>query len=220
MDYSNLLTDSKWQLLKELSNKETTPSELAEKTNTSLANISQQLRLLEAYGIVKKEKKEKNLGPGKPKTNYSINKEIINLTYISKNETFKKNLELDFLQKAILKSMIFEGNNYAFYLQRFLLTTKEVIENCDYIGLVSKKNEEINLLLITEEIKLIREKYSTHEITGMENKKKKIACWTHNLKEIEEGIRTESEYFKELIFNTKTIKDKGGFENKLKKLKE
>ena len=63
MDYGTILTDSKWNIIKELSEKEQTPTELADKTKTTLANISQQLRLLEAYGIVKKERTESSKKP-------------------------------------------------------------------------------------------------------------------------------------------------------------
>ena len=58
MDYEELLTKSKWSILKELSKGEKSAVEIAKKTDQSIANVTQQLKLLEAYNLVKKGKQE------------------------------------------------------------------------------------------------------------------------------------------------------------------
>ena len=51
-----MFTEQKWNILQCLSKDKFSPIQLAEKLNTTMANISQQLRLLEAANLVKKEK--------------------------------------------------------------------------------------------------------------------------------------------------------------------
>ena len=57
MELASMFTEQKWNIIKALSENKYSPLQLAEKLDTTMANISQQLRLLEASNIVKKEKK-------------------------------------------------------------------------------------------------------------------------------------------------------------------
>ena len=75
MDIENLFVDSKWSIITELAKKPLSPSELAKKTNTTLSNISAQIRLLEALDIVKEEKLG-NVAKGEARKLYSLKKEI------------------------------------------------------------------------------------------------------------------------------------------------
>ena len=51
-----MFSEQKWNILRCLSQGKSSPLQLAGKLNTTMANISQQLRLLEATNLVKKEK--------------------------------------------------------------------------------------------------------------------------------------------------------------------
>jgi len=215
MEYGALLTDSKWNIIKELSKKEQTPTDLAEKTNTSLANISQQLRLLEAYGLVKKERKINTKEPGKPRTVFSLGKEVMHTIIVSNYFAEKKDLELDYLQKAIFTLWMMERKEDIYYLEKFLITNEELIKKCDAIGLVKSDNEKIELLLVTEHIQDIRDKYSNQTVQNLEDKKKTIVCWTHNIKEIEDGIKGNNDHFIHLVKNLKSVLEK---DNLIKKI--
>ncbi len=71
LDESTLLTGAKWELLKMIAIKPMSPTELAEQTNTSIANITQQLRLLEMAGLIEGERQKRD-GKGKPQTIYKL----------------------------------------------------------------------------------------------------------------------------------------------------
>ena len=71
MELEPMFTEQKWNILKCLSEEKYSPLQLAEKLDTTMANISQQLRLLEAANLVKK-KKIKNRDKGKPRTLFSL----------------------------------------------------------------------------------------------------------------------------------------------------
>ena len=59
MEQESLLSKSRWSILKELAKGSKSAVEIARKINQSVANITQQLVVLEAYELVKKLKKEK-----------------------------------------------------------------------------------------------------------------------------------------------------------------
>ena len=71
MELEPMFTQQKWNILKCLSEEKLSPLQLAEKLDTTMANISQQLRLLEAANLVKKEK-IRNRDNGKPRSLFSL----------------------------------------------------------------------------------------------------------------------------------------------------
>ena len=75
---SEIFSSNKWVILKEIAENPQSPSDLALKTNTSLSNITQQLKLLEAFKVVRKEKSEEK-NAGKPRTIYYLNEEFIKI---------------------------------------------------------------------------------------------------------------------------------------------
>ena len=221
MEYSAILTDSRWAIIKELSKKELSPSEIAKKTHTSVANISQQIRLLEAYGIVKKKRKISDNKSGKPRTTYGIAKDIVETTIISPTQCERKNFDLNFLQKAILNSWAYlkQGND-DFFL-RFIVPTDDIINKCLAIGLVKENGESFELLLLTKEehLKEIRDKYSNQEISNSEGEKKKIRCWTHTTDEIETGLKVNEHHFVELTKDIKPLMDKKEYLRRIDEIK-
>ncbi len=66
----SLITGTRWEILQLLAKRKQSPSELAKKLKTTIANISTQLRLLQTAGLIKSEKAR--LGKGKPRTVYSL----------------------------------------------------------------------------------------------------------------------------------------------------
>lgn len=102
MEIETLLTGSKWKILELLSEKEYSPIELSEKLNTTLANISQQLRLLETAGLVKKTLTHKN-SPGQPRKKYSLSEDYAMIITITDGFAKKQLIKVDEKQKQQLK---------------------------------------------------------------------------------------------------------------------
>ncbi len=219
MDYGALLTDTKWNLITELARKNQTPTDLAKKANTSLANITQQLKLLEAYGLVKKKRRINSNEPGKPKTEYSIGKEIIHLTYINQDNTEKKELDLDIIQKAIINLWLNIKKEDIYFIEKCFILNEELLKKCQAVALVKTTPEQIELLMITHDVHHIREKYSNLIITNLEDKKRKIVFWTHSIEEIETGLKHNEKYFLDLTANMKTFLDKENLTDKIKAIK-
>ena len=81
MQFDDLISEPRWQLLELIAKSPTSPVKISEKIGTSVAYVSQQLKLLEAAGIIKKER-TKAFGKGKPRLIYSISKNTFHITAI------------------------------------------------------------------------------------------------------------------------------------------
>jgi len=105
MDIETLLTGTKWEILKLLAEKKLSPLEIAKKLNTTIANISQQIRLLQTAGLVKKEKTSA-VKAGKPRTLFSISHDYAMVIVFSDGFAQKKLIKLTKEQKAQLKRLL------------------------------------------------------------------------------------------------------------------
>ncbi len=107
MDLETLLTGSKWEIIELLAKNSLSPTELAKRLNTTIANISMQLRLLQTADLVKKEK-TRAAGAGKPRTLFSLSDDFGFIIVFSKDFTKKKLLRLKKEQKEVLKKWLKE----------------------------------------------------------------------------------------------------------------
>ena len=105
MDIATLLTGTKWEIIELLSKKSLSPSHLADKLNTTIANISQQLRLLETAGLVKKQKSG-TAKPGKPRVLFSIADDYCLIMLFSKGFAKKKLIRVTKEQKKLLQNLL------------------------------------------------------------------------------------------------------------------
>ena len=105
MDLETLLTGTKWEIIELLADKPFSPLELAKKLNTSIANISQQLRLLQTADLVKKERTGSGK-PGKPRMLFSLSNNYSFITIFSDGFAKKKLIKITKKQKEVLKQLI------------------------------------------------------------------------------------------------------------------
>jgi DNA-binding HxlR family transcriptional regulator len=219
MEYEGLFTDSKWAIIKELANKKQSPTELAKKTNTSIANISQQLRLLEAYNLVIKEKLKENNVPGKPKVNYRIAKEVSYIVHITQDSAEKKLIETNPLHQMLLNIIFLEKTEDQEILMNFFGQSQDLFVKCQSILLLKSESNKIELTLITDHVDNIRTKYSNITIETSKKTKKDIACWTHSMQELEEGIHSKNEHFMKITTKVKTLYDPSNLILKIRALR-
>ena len=219
MEYEDLLSKSKWSILKELAKGEKSAVDIAKRTSQSISNVTQQLKLLEAYNLVKKTKQEQKKKPGKPKTPYMLNQEVVMVSILKPGLADKKIIKLkeaDACQKCILNTFFLLNPEDYYYLIKFICLT-DMIKKAETVAYLKADEKEIEIMIISEQIKEIREKYSNMSIPGLVGKTKKIISWSHNRKEIEEGIERKEEYFVNLVKNSKELFDKKDHLNELRK---
>lgn len=137
VDTETLFTATKWDMLKLLEQKPLSPLEIAEQLKSSLANVSQQLRLLEMAGLVRSEKVA-NRDKGKPRVLYSI---AGNLSYlISTSESFveKKAMKLSERNKVVLRIWFLEDPALRYALEKAFWALEshlDTIERLTYSGI-------------------------------------------------------------------------------------
>jgi len=140
-----MFSEQKWNILKSLSYGKSSPLQLAEKLNTTMANISQQLRLLEATNLVKKEK-VKNRDKGKPRTLFSLNGDSAYLALAMQGFAGKTLLKVGEHQKIILR-IWFLGPEISEKVESVYWKVKPLMDNVNFIAFDSITN---NLVLVCE----------------------------------------------------------------------
>jgi hypothetical protein len=221
MEFEDLLTKTKWAILKELAKGDKSAVEIAKKASQSVANVTQQLVILEAHNLVKKAKKEeKQKRPGKPKTPYALNQEIFAFSFLKPGTAEKSIIKLreaDFFPKFVLNAYFTLKEEDHYPVVKFVCES-EILKKADCIAFLQSNDKEIELFIITEQqLHDFREKYSNFHVSGLDGKTKKIISWSHNKKEVEEGLESKNEYFVNLVKNSKELVDK---KETLRELKE
>lgn len=214
MEIESILTNSKWDILKELSKNPKSPIELATQFKTTIANISQQLKILEALGVVSKTKIF-NSEKGKPRMQYYIVTDLTYIIKISKNQTVKQSIKKDACSNLTLNTILTVSKKDQFYILKLYFDNFEILSNSS-IGYFKTTDKTIELFLITNEIEHARKKISNIEYPNSEGIIKKIVIWSHNKQEIDEGIKNKDLHFLNLIKESEILLDETSLLQKYK----
>jgi len=153
MEIETLFTEQKWNILASLADKKQSPLQLSKRLNTSMANISQQLRLLEAFGLVKKEKIP-NRDKGKPRTLFSLKKNYAYLISATGNYADKRLIELDSYHDILLRIWFIKNSNLHYFVEKAFWKIEPYLDSMDIVAfkeetdklgfvVVSKKGKEL-----------------------------------------------------------------------------
>jgi len=211
VEFEQLIGNASWTILETLADGEKSPAEIAKATGISLASISQQTRLLNAYSLISLQKRPR-AGPGKPKQSYNLTKELAYLVVLRKGFAGKKTLKLDDHHKAHLNLCFLDKVEDHYYLEKFLWEREELLQHCDTLAVSDSDGREIHLLIITDEqhLEKLRKEMSTTVIRHVPDKKeeRKVICWTHTLQEVRDGLARDDDYFKKLLNHPHAIIDR------------
>lgn len=155
MEQETLFTASKWDILKMLANGSKSPLQLAKLSNTSVANISQQLRLLEMAGLVQ-SKRISNRDKGQPRQLYSLVGNHSFLISSSADFVDKKLLKLSDYNKVILKIWFLENASLHYFIEKAFWHIEDKMSEISAIYFDTKSADTNNLLLyvISENVSL------------------------------------------------------------------
>jgi hypothetical protein len=214
MELESVFTDSKWQILTELSHNALSPSELAKKTGTSLPNISTQLRLLEALDFIEEEKLN-NVAKGEPRKLYSLKKDFAYLILGSKTVIGKKMFKLDTELKFFFSVWMINDLNAPHLLIKLYIENEHIFKESLALGYLAIKGDELEILVITPN----PEAFHNHkgaQITWHE-KTYNVKAHIHTKEEFENGVANNDEYFNSLLKKIFILIDKDNVLSKLKK---
>lgn len=148
MEQEMLFTASKWEIFKLLSDEPLSPIELAKRSSTSVANVSQQLRLLEMAGLVKSEKIS-NRDRGQPRVLYSLSGNNGYLISTSNEFVEKKLIKLSAHNQIIMKIWFNQNKDIHYFLEKSFWKIEEHLKDIDGIAVDESSNSPINIVILT-----------------------------------------------------------------------
>lgn len=214
-----ILSNNRWVILKEIAEGPQSPSDLALKTNTSLSNITQHLKLLEAYKIVRKDKSEEK-NTGKPRTIYSLNVELAYALVLKEGKAERRVFNIDSNNDMFFDVLFSTNHEDLMFMLKFSFKYEEVLKKCKSIGFLKSSKDSIELFLITDHLDEIRSKFSNIFIDDYHGKTKKIINWSHNEFEINDGLHRKDKYFMDMIKNVQIIRDPHNILSHIKEVRE
>jgi DNA-binding transcriptional regulator GbsR (MarR family) len=204
MELDSFLASPRWEILKIISERPSSPIEIAEKTKTTVSFISQQLKLLEATQLVTKEKTGA-FEKGKPRSLFSISKDLFYLTTLTNGFGDKKSLNLDDYQKSILRIWSLENKSLQYFLEDFLYKIKNNFDEINAIFLDLKKVNP-SVIIISED-KKIQQTIDTFSKKSEE----KIKFEIYSLLDLNKlNLSSFFPVYQSSIFSKKNIEMKGG----------
>ena len=138
MEHETLFTASKWDILKQLETQPRSPLELARLCVTSVANVSQQLRLLEMAGLVT-SKRISNRDKDKPRILYSLAGNMSYVISTSGNFVDKKVLPLSDYNKIIMKIWFFEKPELHYVLEKAFWKIEDQLDKITFLAFDNKQ---------------------------------------------------------------------------------
>jgi len=174
MEMGHMFVEQKWNILKCLSQKKMSPLQLSQTLDTTMANVSQQLRLLEAMNLVKKEK-IRNRDKGKPRSLYSLTKDYAYLIPTMQGFAKKRLVPLTEHQKSILRIWFVDNENLHYpieklywELQHHLADINTIfVDNKSGIVYIASDNKEISS--ITKKSSLTIKTFSRNSLSSTIN---------------------------------------------------
>ncbi|MFH1290666.1 MAG: winged helix-turn-helix domain-containing protein [Nanoarchaeota archaeon] len=140
MNFDEFFSSSKWQILEMIAREPASPIQIAKKIGTSVAYVSQQLKLLEAAGIVIK-KRTGAAEKGKPRTIYSIAREVVNFTVLANKFPVKGRVFPSEHQKTVLRIWSLENSELHYLLEKMYWKLEPHLSKIDglFVDVKSKK---------------------------------------------------------------------------------
>jgi predicted transcriptional regulator len=140
LELEPVLTATRWNILKILADKPASPLQISKELKTTIANVSQQLRLLDAYGLVKKERVQGS-DKRKPRKLYSIAQDSAYYVTIAEKFAEKHRIKLSKHKNTILKIWSTEKEDWHYYLEKFYWKIESRLNKIRKIGVdVSQPN--------------------------------------------------------------------------------
>ncbi len=151
MELETLFTASKWEILRHLAETPRSPIQLAERSSTSLANISQQLRLLEMAGLVKSERIP-NRDKGQPRILYSLASDQSYLISAASEFVEKKLLRLSTYNKAVLRIWFYDDPDTRYVLEKAFWHIEPLLSRMQFLGVHSVADDAVRFCAVSAEL--------------------------------------------------------------------
>jgi predicted transcriptional regulator len=139
MKFDTFLVSPRWEILQIIAENPSSPLEISKKINTTVSYVSQQLKLLEAAGIIKKEKTG-SIEKGQPRNVFSLTKDINYIISLSKDVQLKSPMDLTERQKIVLKIWLIENDSVRYSIEKTFWKIEEFLPEISAIFVFIQKN--------------------------------------------------------------------------------
>jgi len=147
------------------------PIELSEKSGTSMANISQQLRFLEMAGIVS-SKRLPNRDKGQPRILYSLTGNNTFLISASMGFVEKRLINLTEKRKALLKIWFYERPEHQFYAESAFCAIEKYLPKIEAVAIDRSDFSNITITIITDND--LNKNIKNYDLTNSEEQKRSV----------------------------------------------
>ncbi|MFH1916369.1 MAG: winged helix-turn-helix domain-containing protein [Nanoarchaeota archaeon] len=127
MNQEMLFTATKWDILSILSKEGKSPIQIAKIAKTSVANVSQQLRLLEMAGLVASVRVP-NRDRGQPRLVYSLVKSTAMIILLEPHHAEKKQITLNAKRSAVIKILLLDDEAKSDQLFRMFMSFEDDLD--------------------------------------------------------------------------------------------
>lgn len=194
MDQETLFTSSKWDILTVLSTGRKSPLELARETKTSIANISQQLRMLELANIVKSERVS-NRERGEPRLLYSLAASNSYLISIAPNFVNKRQLLQSIYHEIIMRIWFLKDESAHYYVQKYFWEIEPNLDKIDSIA-VKADYSGISVIFVSSDNNLKKE-LKSKEIKKSKSESRKIDVSVFSKDQLIDFAKKQGDSFKQ-----------------------
>lgn len=203
------LNTERWKMLSAIAQGTSTPKQLAKNTTLSLAYVSQQLKLMEAYGLLK-QAKQATKRVGKPSTNYTINTSENVIITLRQGHASINTIKQNAYNRILNWTLNLTNDEERYLLQKFSYAYETLAENIDLLAITQRETDKIHLLAITTDVETFRTKHSNIKLGTPAGKEKTLVIWSHTQDEIITGLTAKESYFIDKIKNAEMLWEKKG----------
>jgi len=155
MKFDSFLTSPRWEILQILAKKPSSPIELAKELNTTVAYMSQQLKLLDAASLVIKTKTGASQ-KGKPRSLFRLSEEKLYLVSLTKGFAEKKLVTATSHHKIIFKIWVSVDSSLHYSFEKLYWKLEE--EKGDVEGIFIEISSSYPKMLVISESKKLKTK--------------------------------------------------------------
>ena len=124
MEFDSFLGSPRWEILKILSKKPSSPTDIAGSLGTTVAYVSQQLKVLDAAGLISRERTGAS-ERGKPRSVFSLSKDLFYIAALVPGFSDKKLISGKNYRSEIVKLWLSEDDSIHYYLEKLYWKLEE-----------------------------------------------------------------------------------------------
>ena len=163
MELDSFLASPRWDILRVIITEPSSPTKIAEAVNTTVSFVSQQLKLLEAAGIVKKTRTGE-VSKGKPRTIFSVSKESFYMIPLAKGLNEKRLVPLSTEHKVIIQIWGIDDASVQPTIEKFFWSIQKYLDVIEGIVVYTNK-KKLKVYLLSKDTDLTHKINETQKLS-------------------------------------------------------